>query len=87
IPMLPPPPQETMGPTFIPRAEPEREVERGPSLLDRRIAGSGGAGVGTGDAGGQAAAGDNDDPYMQARLAALQAQNGNAPPAKVRRGP
>ena len=47
IPMLPPPPQETMGPTFIPRAEPEREVERGPSLLDRRIAGSGGAGVGT----------------------------------------
>lgn len=87
IPMLPPPPQETMGPTFIPRAEPEREVERGPSLLDRRIAGSGGAGVGTGDAGGQAAAGDNDDPYMQATLAALQAQNGNAPPAKVRRGP
>jgi type IV secretion system protein VirB10 len=31
IPMLPPPPQETMGPTFIPRAEPEREVERGPT--------------------------------------------------------
>jgi type IV secretion system protein VirB10 len=31
--------------------------------------------VGTGDAGGQAAAGDNDDPYMQATLL-LQAQNG-----------
>ncbi|EZP45452.1 TrbI/VirB10 family protein [Stenotrophomonas indicatrix] len=85
IPMLPPPPKEAIGPTYIPRAEPERDIQRGPSLLDRRIAGSGG--VGTGDASGQGAAAGNDDPYLQATLAALQAQNGNATPAKVRRGP
>ncbi|PII18955.1 secretion protein [Stenotrophomonas sp. LMG 10879] len=87
IPMLPPPPQEVIGPTYIPRAEPERDIQRGPSLLDRRIAGSGGAGVGTSDAAGQGAAAGNDDPYLQATLAALQAQNGNSSPAKVRRGP
>lgn len=87
IPMLPPPPQQQIqGPTYIPRAEPERQVDRGPSLLDRRIAA--GAGVGMGD-GGQSPEGAsaNEDPYLAATMAALQGQNGNGAPAKVRRGP
>jgi len=87
IPMLPPPPQEAMGPTYIPRSEPaEREVNRGPSLMDRRIAAGGGVGTGDGGQGAEGAAA-NEDPYLAATMAALQGQNGNAAPARVRRGP
>ena len=63
----------------------EREIERGPSLLDRRIAGSGGGVGGMGE--GQGQAGGPPSSYEQAMLATLQAQNGNTAPAKVRRGP
>ncbi len=87
IPMLPPPPQqEIQGPTYMPRAEAERPVDRGPSLLDRRMAGAGGVGVGDSGQGAEGAAA-NEDPYLAATIAALQGQNGNAAPAKVRRGP
>lgn len=87
IPMLPPlPPQESnaISPGMLGSRQ-EREVERGPSLLDRRIAGSGG-GVG-GMSEGQGQAGGAPSSYEQAMLATLQAQNGNTAPAKVRRGP
>lgn len=87
IPMLPPlPPQESnaISPGMLGSRQ-EREIERGPSLLDRRIAGSGG-GVG-GMSEGQGQAGGAPSSYEQAMLATLQAQNGNTAPAKVRRGP
>ncbi|WP_164116451.1 TrbI/VirB10 family protein [Stenotrophomonas maltophilia] len=87
IPMLPPlPPQESnaISPGML-GARQEREVERGPSLLDRRIAGSGGGMGGMSE--GQGQAGGAPSSYEQAMLATLQAQNGNTAPAKVRRGP
>lgn len=87
IPMLPPPPAQesnAISPGML-GARQEREVERGPSLLDRRIAGSGGGMGGMGE--GQGQAGGAPSSYEQAMLATLQAQNGNTAPAKVRRGP
>lgn len=87
IPMLPPPPPQessAISPGML-GARQEREVERGPSLLDRRIAGSGGGMGGMGE--GQGQAGGAPSSYEQAMLATLQAQNGNTAPAKVRRGP
>ncbi|WP_447900764.1 TrbI/VirB10 family protein [Stenotrophomonas sepilia] len=87
IPMLPPlPPQESnaISPAMMGTRQ-EREIERGPSLLDRRIAGSGGGVGGMGE--GQGQAGGPPSSYEQAMLATLQAQNGNTAPAKVRRGP
>ncbi|MCF3530681.1 MULTISPECIES: TrbI/VirB10 family protein [Stenotrophomonas] len=87
IPMLPPPPPQesnAISPAMM-GARQEREIERGPSLLDRRIAGSGSGVGGMGE--GQGQAGGAPSSYEQAMLATLQAQNGNTAPAKVRRGP
>ncbi|RRT99427.1 TrbI/VirB10 family protein [Stenotrophomonas sp. 278] len=86
IPMLPPLPErepERVS-AFNTREPAEREVDRGPSLLDRRI--GGGGGVGGGD--GNGASNPNDE-YSKMMMAAIQASNGGAPaaPAKVQRGP
>jgi type IV secretion system protein VirB10 len=88
IPMLPPlqsdasPRTSDMG-----RASPgaERVMDRGPSLVDRRINGGAGVTGGGGDGSGGGASGDQ---YTQLMLAALQA-NGQQPaaPEKTRRGP
>ncbi len=86
IPMLPPlperEPERVSG--YNMREPAEREVDRGPSLLDRRIGSGGGVGGGDGNGG----ANPNDD-YNKMMLAAIQASNGGAPaaPAKVQRGP
>lgn len=85
IPMLPPLPQEEpeRASRYALRPEPEREIDRGPTLLDRRIAG--GSGVGNGD--GSPPGVGNDD-YTKMMMAAMQA--GNSQPAeaqKIRRGP
>lgn len=59
IPMLPPlPPQESnaISPGMLGSRQ-EREIERGPSLLDRRIAGSGGGVGGMSEGQGQAGGG------------------------------
>ena len=86
IPMLPPLPErepERVS-AFNTREPAEREVDRGPSLLDRRI--GGGGGVGGGD--GNGAPNPNDE-YNKMMMAAIQASSGGAPaaPAKVQRGP
>ncbi|WP_313457560.1 TrbI/VirB10 family protein [Stenotrophomonas sp.] len=93
IPMLPPlPPQQQQQDRAARYAaleaaaaqQGERDIDRGPSLMDRRM--GGGAGVGAGD--GSAGSSQNDD-YSKMMMAAIQASNGGppAPPAKTQRGP
>ncbi|MFI8716578.1 TrbI/VirB10 family protein [Stenotrophomonas sp. NPDC077464] len=86
IPMLPPLPEEE--PARASRRGfadtlPERDIDRGPSLLDRRI------GAGNGTVGEAERAQSSSDDYTKAMLAAIQAQNGGQPaaPQRVRRGP
>lgn len=86
IPMLPPLPEESpsgSGRRGYASDRLEREIDQGPSLLDRRIS----AGNSTvSEAERAQAAGDD---YTKAMLAAIQAQNGGQPaaPQRVRRGP
>ncbi len=86
IPMLPPlperEPERVSG--YNMREPAEREIDRGPSLLDRRIGSSGGVGAGDGNA----VSNPNDD-YSKMMMAAIQASNGGPPagPTKVQRGP
>jgi type IV secretion system protein VirB10 len=89
IPMLPPLPEEDTRASRMAAMTPpmqEREIDRGPTLMDRRI--GGGAGVGNGDGEGAGGPGANDD-YSKMMMAALQASNGGQPaaPERVRRGP
>lgn len=88
MPPLPPPQQVDSTPLFVPSSDAGREIDRGPSLLDRRI-GSGG-GVGGGDGQGQDGGGANGgrgmDEYTRTMLAQLP-NNQSGAPAKVRRGP
>ncbi|MCR8715693.1 TrbI/VirB10 family protein [Stenotrophomonas indicatrix] len=89
IPMLPPlPPQQQAGmgegPSFMSSQRPERDNDRGPSLLDRRIGSSGGTSAGDGQ--GQGQSGGPSD-YERAMIASLQAQNGAGAPVRERRGP
>lgn len=83
-PPLPPPPLDST-PLFVPQSDSAREMDRGPTLLDRRI----GSGSGVGGGGGQDGNGSNGgrgmDEYTRAMLAQLP--NNQAAPAKVRRGP
>ena len=86
IPMLPPLPEEEPSRSSLRGFAgdlPERDLDRGPSLLDRRI----GAGNGTVSEVERAQAAGDD--YTKAMLAAIQAQNGGQPagPQRVRRGP
>jgi len=87
LPALPPPPAASRNSSFMPPRDDreERPIERGPSLLDRRIGSSGGAGAG--DAQGQGAAGGGMSEYQRAMIANLQGQNGTGAPSRVRRGP
>jgi type IV secretion system protein VirB10 len=89
IAMLPPLPQEEPARrTSFGMSPPdeEREINRGPTLMDRRM--GGGAGVGVG-ADGEAGPGGPNDDYTKMMMAAIQAQNGGQPaePQRVRRGP
>lgn len=87
LPALPPPPAPRNNASFMPQREDrdERPIERGPSLLDRRIGSSGGTSAG--DAQGQGGAGGGMSEYQRAMIANLQGQNGGGAPARVRRGP
>jgi len=89
IPMLPPAPQQDIPMVSLQDADRARmrqatEEPRGPSLLDRRIAG--GSGFGAGDPGAKPPGQGTD--YSQAMLAAMQAANPQAQvQQKQRRGP
>lgn len=88
IPMLPPLPQQRRAeeaPVFVPPAS-EREMDRGPSLLERRIGSGGGVGVGDAQANAGGANGAMTE-YQRAMVAAIQAQNGGGQPVSTRRGP
>lgn len=86
VPPLPPPQSVDSTPLFVPPSDSGREIDRGPSLLDRRI--GSGSGVGGGDGQGQDGAngGRGMDEYTRAMLAQLPNNQAGAP-AKVRRGP
>ncbi len=85
VPMLPSTPRETrdLSEFVLPPPAPVREVERRPSIVDRRI----GNGFGPGEGEGAASASAD---YTQVMMAALQAGAGGQPPsapAAPRRGP
>ena len=86
IPMLPPLPEEApeREVRYASRSlEADRDIDRGPTLLDRRI--GSGSGVGGGD-GGQP--GNPNEEYTKMMMAAMQASNPQpAAPEKMRRGP
>ncbi|WP_314102654.1 TrbI/VirB10 family protein [uncultured Stenotrophomonas sp.] len=86
IPMLPPLPEEELSRSSrrgFASDLPERDLDRGPTLLDRRI------GAGNGTVSEVERAQSASDDYTKAMLAAIQAQNGTPPagPQRVRRGP
>lgn len=83
-PPLPPPPLDST-PLFVPQSDSAREIDRGPTLLDRRIGSGSGVGGGDGQDGNGSNGGRGMDEYTRAMLAQLP--NNQAAPAKVRRGP
>ena len=83
-PPLPPPPLDST-PLFVPQSDSAREMDRGPTLLDRRIGSGSGVGGGDGQDGNGSNGGRGMDEYTRAMLAQLP--NNQAAPAKVRRGP
>ncbi|MCF3498609.1 MULTISPECIES: TrbI/VirB10 family protein [Stenotrophomonas] len=83
-PPLPPPPLDST-PLFVPQSDSAREMDRGPTLLDRRIGSGSGVGGGDGQDGNGGNGGRGMDEYTRAMLAQLP--NNQAAPAKVRRGP
>jgi len=86
IPMTPPlPPPLDSTPLFVPQSDSAREMDRGPTLLDRRIGSGSGVGGGDGQDGNGSNGGRGMDEYTRAMLAQLP--NNQAAPAKVRRGP
>ncbi|HDS1138201.1 TPA: TrbI/VirB10 family protein [Stenotrophomonas maltophilia] len=84
LPALPPPPLDST-PLFVPQSDSAREMERGPTLLDRRIGSGSGVGGGDGQDGNGGNGGRGMDEYTRTMLAQLP--NNQAAPAKVRRGP
>jgi type IV secretion system protein VirB10 len=90
IPMIPPLPTEPRGPirpdSDLGQAMSAPQVERGPTLLDRRI--SGGGGVSDGQSGEGGSAGGMDE-YTRAMLAQMSANSQPQQPQqqKMRRGP
>ena len=84
MPPLPPPPLDST-PLFVPQSDSAREMDRGPTLLDRRIGSGSGVGGGDGQDGNGGNGGRGMDEYTRAMLAQLP--NNQAAPAKVRRGP
>jgi type IV secretion system protein VirB10 len=86
VPPLPPPQSVDSTPLFVPPADTGREIDRGPSLLDRRIGSGGGVGGGDAQDGRGANGGQGMDDYTRAMLAQLP-NNQAAAPARVRRGP
>ncbi|MGH8095879.1 TrbI/VirB10 family protein [Stenotrophomonas sp. OVS01A] len=85
VPPLPPPPPLDSTPLFVPQSDSAREMDRGPTLLDRRIGSGSGVGGGDGQDGNGGNGGRGMDEYTRAMLAQLP--NNQAAPAKVRRGP
>jgi len=88
VPPLPPPPPMDSTPLFVPQSDSAREMDRGPTLLDRRIGSGSGVGGGDGQDGNGGNGGNGGrgmDEYTRAMLAQLP--NNQAAPAKVRRGP
>ncbi|WP_340569685.1 TrbI/VirB10 family protein [Stenotrophomonas sp. G106K1] len=88
VPPLPPPPPLDSAPLFVPQSDSAREMDRGPTLLDRRIGSGSGVGGGDGQDGNGGNGGNGGrgmDEYTRAMLAQLP--NNQAAPAKVRRGP
>lgn len=88
VPPLPPPPPLDSTPLFVPQSDSAREMDRGPTLLDRRIGSGSGMGGGDGQDGNGGNGGNGGrgmDEYTRAMLAQLP--NNQAAPAKVRRGP
>ncbi|QZN80913.1 secretion protein [Stenotrophomonas sp. DR822] len=85
VPPLPPPPPMDSTPLFVPQSDSAREMDRGPTLLDRRIGSGSGVGGGDGQDGNGGNGGRGMDEYTRAMLAQLP--NNQAAPAKVRRGP
>ncbi|QGL64070.1 TrbI/VirB10 family protein [Stenotrophomonas maltophilia] len=88
VPPLPPPPPLDSTPLFVPQSDSAREMDRGPTLLDRRIGSGSGVGGGDGQDGNGGNGGNGGrgmDEYTRAMLAQLP--NNQAAPAKVRRGP
>lgn len=83
-PPLPPPPLDST-PLFVPQSDSAREMDRGPTLLDRRIGSGSGVGGGDGQDGNGGNGGRGMDEYTRTMLAQLP--NNQAAPAKVRRGP
>ncbi|HIE0125462.1 TPA: TrbI/VirB10 family protein [Stenotrophomonas maltophilia] len=83
-PPLPPPPLDST-PLFVPQSNSAREMDRGPTLLDRRIGSGSGVGGGDGQDGNGGNGGRGMDEYTRTMLAQLP--NNQAAPAKVRRGP
>ncbi|MBN5030408.1 TrbI/VirB10 family protein [Stenotrophomonas maltophilia] len=84
MPPLPPPPLDST-PLFVPQSDSAREMDRGPTLLDRRIGSGSGVGGGDGQDGNGGNGGRGMDEYTRTMLAQLP--NNQAAPAKVRRGP
>ncbi|HCT28625.1 MAG TPA: secretion protein [Stenotrophomonas sp.] len=84
LPALPPPPLDST-PLFVPQSDSAREMDRGPTLLDRRIGSGSGVGGGDGQDGNGGNGGRGMDEYTRTMLAQLP--NNQAAPAKVRRGP
>ncbi|MEN5289158.1 TrbI/VirB10 family protein [Stenotrophomonas lactitubi] len=88
VPPLPPPPPMDSTPLFVPQSDSARDMDRGPTLLDRRIGSGSGMGGGDGQDGNGGNGGNGGrgmDEYTRAMLAQLP--NNQAAPAKVRRGP
>lgn len=85
MPPLPAPPPPNSSSFMPPRERDERPIDRGPSLLDRRIGSSAGVSAGDGQGQGQASGGMSE--YQKAMIASLQGQSGTGTPGRVRRGP
>ena len=84
LPQLPQDPGQTGRSVYqLPDRDPERELERGPSLMDRRIGAGSGVGAGDETEGAQNSA----DQYSKAMIAAMQAGNPQPVTTKTRRGP
>ncbi|WP_448141185.1 TrbI/VirB10 family protein [Stenotrophomonas sepilia] len=85
MPPLPAPPAPNSSSFMPPRERDERPIDRGPSLLDRRIGSSASVSAGDGQGQGQASGGMSE--YQKAMIASLQGQSGTGTPGRVRRGP